>query len=160
MSIIEDDDIIDAHKSQMIARAFFADDIPDCDWSEALCEFITCGAENGEESSQKTFDYDEDAEEIFSSFVSVYGINLFDSDMHWWEFYAMFKSLFRCECPLSEKIKIRTLDISKCGDKAAASKAKAAVALSKKRNADDFILELEIERRLNNGESISDLIGG
>lgn len=39
------------------------------------------------------YDYETDAEIIFASFMEQYGIDLFESRMHWWKFLALFEGL-------------------------------------------------------------------
>lgn len=46
-----------------------------------------------EESSEKAVDYAIDADYIFAAFMERYGIDLVESDMHWYKFQALFKGL-------------------------------------------------------------------
>ena len=56
--------------------------------------FISRGEDSkGEEDSSPIIDFKLDADYIYSSFLQAYGINLLKSDMHWFEFMALFKSL-------------------------------------------------------------------
>lgn len=50
--------------------------------------------ENGsEESQERLFDFELDAEYIYSAFLQAYGIDLFESNMHWHKFRALLLSL-------------------------------------------------------------------
>lgn len=51
----------------------------------------------------------EDAGAIYSTFYSKYGIDLLNSDMHWYKFCALFEGLAN-ENPFGTLIKIRTTD--------------------------------------------------
>lgn len=44
-------------------------------------------------TSDLIYSYDYDDEYIYASFLDQYGVDLQESDMHWWKFRAMFKSL-------------------------------------------------------------------
>jgi hypothetical protein len=60
-------------------------------------------------SSEKTFDFLQDEEYIYSSFMECYGIDLYDVayKMHWKKFMALFKGL-NSKCKIKEIIDIRT----------------------------------------------------
>lgn len=47
----------------------------------------------GSGSSEKATDYFVDAEYIYAAFMELYGIDLIESDMHWYKFLALFKGL-------------------------------------------------------------------
>ena len=46
-----------------------------------------------EGSSEKAVDYAIDADYIFAAFMERYGIDLVESDMHWYKFQALFKGI-------------------------------------------------------------------
>lgn len=50
-------------------------------------------ADKLEESGEKAVDYTIDADYIFAAFMEQYGIDLVESDMHWYKFQALFKGL-------------------------------------------------------------------
>lgn len=61
---------------------------------QEIQRFISRGEDSkGEEDSSPIIDFKLDADYIYSSFLQAYGINLLKSDMHWFEFMALFKSL-------------------------------------------------------------------
>ena len=47
----------------------------------------------GSGSSEKATDYTVDADYIYAAFMELYGIDLIESDMHWYKFLALFKGL-------------------------------------------------------------------
>lgn len=49
--------------------------------------------QGGEESGEKAVDYAIDADYIFAAFMERYGIDLVESEMHWYKFQALFKGL-------------------------------------------------------------------
>ncbi|WP_300902233.1 bacteriophage Gp15 family protein [uncultured Clostridium sp.] len=86
--------------------------------------FYSCGKESDLNYSNKIssttkqiYDFDYDAEYIYSAFLDQYGIDLNDIEyLHWWKFKAMFKSLKED----NEIVKImgyRSIDLSKIEDK-------------------------------------------
>lgn len=81
----------------------FKNEIPVGDFSPALFEFYANPniTPTGEGSSEVLFDYIQDGEYIFSSFLQVYGIDLTEVDMHWHKFKALFISL-PAECKMGQ----------------------------------------------------------
>ncbi len=62
--------------------------------------FYKCGKENEEGGNGKNevkqkqiFSFEHDAQYIYSAFMSQYGIDLQDVNMHWWKFKALFDGL-------------------------------------------------------------------
>lgn len=47
----------------------------------------------GSDSSEKATDYTVDADYIYAAFMELYGIDLIESDMHWYKFLALFMGL-------------------------------------------------------------------
>lgn len=62
----------------------------------------------GDTNGKKTYDYNIDADAIYSSFAQIYGIRLAGQQMHWYEFRALFANLPE-ECPIGKLIHIRTM---------------------------------------------------
>ncbi len=44
-------------------------------------------------NTKKIYSFEKDAPFIFSAFRSQYGIDLFNTDMHWWKFKSLFDSI-------------------------------------------------------------------
>ncbi len=63
----------------------------------------------------KAFDFSSDAELIFSSFFSSYGIDLSEAELHWWKFSALLASL-PSDSILMKVIGIRKADLSSIKD--------------------------------------------
>lgn len=73
----------------------------------------------GGSDSKKHFDFEQDAEYIFASFLQAYGIDLFErldldgqKPLHWCEFMALFKALPE-DTRMSQIISIRAQEIPK-----------------------------------------------
>ena len=61
-----------------------------------MMRFIRCYAEedkNKEESKEDPFDFVIDSSSIYSAFFQIYGIDLSEIDMHWFQFISMFENL-------------------------------------------------------------------
>ena len=78
---------------------------------------------NGKEEKLKTnqvkketlFSFSKDADAIFSSFYSQYGINLAEDDLHWYVFVALLRGLCG-DNMFSRVLEIRSLDLSDIKD--------------------------------------------
>jgi len=118
LRLISDEQILDAHKAGMLLRMFYGETIPDNvdEAIKAFQWFVRRGdnEEPKQDGKPPVFDYEQDASEVYSSFYTLYSIDLIESEMHWWKFSALLDGAFRSECPLSDKIKLRTIDPSKC----------------------------------------------
>lgn len=152
-----DPDVLDGHKAELLRRWFFDGEAPEA-WAEAFGHFVRAGDEPELPAGERDFDYEFDAPEIYASFRQLYGIDLMDEDLHWWQFRALLGGCFLCRCALSEKIRLRHLDVSKCEDKAAAQRAKDAAAIPDAVGIDERLLTEQVRERLLRGEPIEDLI--
>lgn len=67
------------------------------DTLSALYEFYICGAEKNKgkkgTDNARVFSFEEDSEYVYAAFYEQYGIDLAQSNMHWWHFSALFKGL-------------------------------------------------------------------
>ena len=127
--MLEDPDVLDIHKDTLLVKWFFEDEAPE-NWVEAFENFARCGEPPAPKKAAREFDYEFDAPEIYASFLQLYGIDLLEEKpMHWWRFQILLSGCMAMETPLSEKLRIRRLDVSKCADKAAAQAAKDRVQL-------------------------------
>lgn len=66
-------------------------------------------ASPGSKSAQKVFSFSQDASAIYSTFYEKYGIDLLDTEMHWYKFCALFENLAD-DNPFRTLIRIRTMD--------------------------------------------------
>ena len=60
----------------------------------------------------RIYDFEQDADCIYSAFLSAYGINLVDASLHWWEFMALFTTLPE-NTQMAQRMYYRGLDTSK-----------------------------------------------
>ncbi len=84
-------------EKQILSLSMFYEEIPN-NGPEAIHEmmrFIRCYADNEkkEEGREETFDFEIDSSSIYSAFFQVYGIDLSELDIHWFQFISMFENL-------------------------------------------------------------------
>ena len=66
---------------------------------DGILDFFACGKakkrgdESGSSAKRNAFSYEYDAGHIAAAFIAQYGIDLFECDMHWHKFIALFKAL-------------------------------------------------------------------
>lgn len=127
---------------------------------KAIFDFYRLGeaeegrAKNKKAPSKSTFDFDFDGNLIFAAFLQQYGIDLCESDMHWWKFRALFDCLSD-DTQFMKVVGYRSMDISKIKDKKQKSfyrKMKERYRLPDKRS--------ESQKELDFTQSMSSLFGG
>ena len=70
-----------------------------------------CGfsdTKKGDADRERTYDYSIDADAIYSSFAQAYGIRLDRTQMHWYEFRALFANMPE-DCAIGRLIRIRSM---------------------------------------------------
>jgi len=151
--ILKDDEVIEAHKPQLLIERFFPAVRPS-DTEAALKAFelfVRLGTEpEPPDGKPPVFDYEQDAAEVYASFVALYGIDLTTTDMHWWKFYALLAGALRCNCAIAEKVRLRTLDPLKCTDPEAVRAAQDAIQI------ETYITRAERELR----QQLNDVLTG
>lgn len=111
------------------------------EFGNKILYYLHCGVENENvEDKNKTPDMDfvEDMPYIEASFMSDFGINLENTEMHWWKFYNLINGLSNSEmgncCVLNRIRNLRNLDLKEIKDiklKRELAEAKKRVALKK-----------------------------
>lgn len=69
-----------------------------------------------EKNEKRVFDYEADADYIYSAFMQQYGIDLCKADLHWWQFKALFDGLTD-ETLFSKIVHYRGTDLGSIKDK-------------------------------------------
>ncbi len=62
-------------------------------------------------SSIRVYDYEHDADYIYSAFLQQYNVDLQDEQLHWWKFKAMFKALTD-QCEFVKIMGYRSIEIN------------------------------------------------
>lgn len=87
---------------------------------KGMLEFFAGGAEKSAEPSHishsgRVFDLRQDFEYVWSAFISEYGIDLAECNMHWWRFKALLSAL-GSGTKLAEIVTCRCVDMTKIKD--------------------------------------------
>lgn len=110
----------------------------------------------GERSQPYSFEYDWDY--IYAAFLEQYGVDLYETELHWWKFKAMF-SAFNDKVKFSEIIGYRTVKIDSKMSKSQKEfykKMKKVYALPKSNMEKQRVQD--IRERLARGESIEEVL--
>lgn len=96
--------------------------------TEMILWFYSCGrhkpkSSKDDESNQaqtpqkeRCYDFDADAAYIYAAFMDQYGIDLTETDMHWWKFNALFVAL-KSDNEICRIMEYRSVDLSKIKNK-------------------------------------------
>lgn len=125
-SLLMEDDSLNEEEKVLQALNLYYPVVPD-NLEEAIEQikwFYSCGKLNNpignkkaRASSKKLFDFEVDANYIYSAFMSQYNIDLQDIEqLHWWKFKALLEGL-KEDNKLSKIIEYRSMDLSKIKDK-------------------------------------------
>lgn len=85
----------------------------------ALVDFYLCGkrsANGSAEAKTPIVSFTEDAEYIYSAYLNQYQIDLTATNLHWYQFMALFKALDD-ECKMSKIMEARAVNLSSIKDK-------------------------------------------
>lgn len=122
----------------------FEDKIPQQDFSVELFEFYT--NENStpnyddDNSKEIVLDYIEDGEYIYSSFMTQYGIDLIENNIHWWKFKALFLGL-KDDSKIKDIMAMRKWEKTKKTPEQVAKENKRAWSLNNKREENKGLIE-------------------
>ena len=89
---------------------------------KAIMDFYNPSKEKAEHtkgekpSGKPVYDFAYDADLIFAAFMQQYNINLCESQMHWWQFKALFKGLTE-DTFFIKVVQYRNIDLSEIKDK-------------------------------------------
>ena len=120
-----DDELNEQEKIAQALELYFGDNIPGNiqEAVNAIKAFYSCGREETKKTSKgsgsgakKAFDFEYDADYIYSAFMHDYNIDLNTIDMHWWKFKALLNGLSE-DNKLVKIMGYRSMDLSKITDK-------------------------------------------
>lgn len=159
LRMLNDESVVDRHKVPMLLEWFYDAALPR-NVEAALVAFrwfLRCGDDAPDDATGEppVFDYEQDAREVYASFMALYGIDLFESDMHWWRFSALLDGAFRAPCALSDKINLRTLDASKYENPEKIRKAQAAIRIENAQTRADREIKDKLFAVLTGGGDVS-----
>lgn len=124
---------------------------------EKAQKYLSCGKEIEKNDEEPDMDYIEDYDYIVASFMSDFGIDLDNTDLHWWKFSKLMNGLSNSDmgdcCVLNRIRNLRNLDVKEIKDKKERDKiikAKEQVALKKYKKENHLTKEQEESmRKLN-----------
>lgn len=162
MEVVDDDSISDSERALAIIY-LLTNDIPKVDLNKllkVLQKYLQCGVENVAPSGKKDMDFEQDEQYIFSSFIYDYGIDLQQTDMHWWKFIDLLNGLSN-ECVLSRIREIRTMDVSvykdaKTKDKILKARAQVALKIKHKQTDEEKKLIDDFEAKLTKANKLDE----
>lgn len=159
LRMVDDDAIPDMHKPILLCQWFYQESIPASLVSQAV-EAFQCFLRLGDTSVPQTksdpvFDHEQDAAEIYASFLSLYGIDLMEVNMHWWKFSALLDGAFRSQCALAEKIRMRTLDPDEYKDPAAIRRMQDEIRIETRFSRAEKQMQKRLKDILTGGGDVS-----
>lgn len=85
---------------------------------EGMLWFYRCGkddaGEGGASGKSRAYDFKQDAEALYTSFLQTYNIDLSSSEVHWWKFRRLMFGL-PADTPFAQRLHYRTADTSGMG---------------------------------------------
>lgn len=158
MKAMGDANITPRDRMRLVKHALYPERVPAQPWT-AVLPFIRCGKDAPDETGDRDFDYEQDAAEIYSAFMQVYGIDLFAiPELHWWRFCALLDGIFSVDNALSAKVRLRHMDDGKQKQKAAMERAKKRAALAEEISGAEASIERQMRERLRAGLPVDDLM--
>lgn len=157
LRVLDDPDATDQHKTYLLMRWFFKSAYVSNAFA-VFSDFVSCGEKSNDESP--AMDFEQDADAIYSSFLSQYGMDLFEIPfLHWRKFRVLLSGLGD-HTELRERIALRDLDTSKMKgeEKIKADKAKRKVALKIKMSAEEKLLQQRLDEALAAGKDPTDAL--
>ncbi len=164
LRMLDDNEILQTHKINLLSKWFYVDELPVNPFM-GFVDFVNPKAEcgNGATRSKREaqrFCFEFDAGEIYSSFMSEYGIDLLEIPfLHWEKFLILFKNL-PSDSVLNKKVELRFLDTSdfKGETRIKAEEQKQLVQIPIKGNRDEIEFTKNLEQILANGGDLTGLI--
>jgi len=160
--VVEADDIIDWQKPLIMLKEFYGARQPEPQAGiDAFMKFLYRDKAIKHESDDRppVFDYEVDATEIYASFLSLYGIDLLETEMHWWKFCALLEGAMWADSPIGKKLRrreeLRKADPSKCDDPKAVREAQEALRIETKVNKAEQEERDRIYKVLTGGGDVS-----
>lgn len=163
--LLEDDDIQEHHRIAKACDLFFVASIDMLAGYTLLIRFLNYGEMPNEEEPnhrpKRLISFEQDAPEIYASFLQTYGIDLIETDVHWYRFNVLLASLLRVDGnPLSAKLRLRTLDTGrlKGREKHRAEAAKQSVAINERVSKEEQQLERLLIEAIQSGGNIAEIL--
>lgn len=160
LRMLDDPDLPSAHKRSLALSWFYQGTLPEESLEDAMKAFQTFVRRNehssGSDASKPVFDYEQDAVEIYASFMHLYRIDLLgEENLHWWTFSALLDGALQTDCALREKIRIRVADPSKYQDPSAIREAQALIEIKTPISREELKQRRKVSDILTGGGDVS-----
>ena len=113
--VSEDNELADFEKSEIIAELLFPEEIPPREeLQKCIAWFLNgwCRDKSPEKKEKRRLiDFNVDQWRIYADFRQIYGINLNEADLHWWEFMGMLWNMPQRQSSFLQVIDIRKKEI-------------------------------------------------
>lgn len=125
--LIQDESVLEEERLYLALKLYYENIPEDADIEQYINKMLWFyrGGKTEEElkskgkgsKSNRIYDYDIDAEYIYSAFMEQYGIDLQDIEyLHWWKFKALFTSLNE-NTQMAKIMQYRNIDLNKIDNK-------------------------------------------
>ena len=153
LRLLQDDGVADRHKLLLLSRLFYPGVAPD-DPLDGFLQFLGTDDGEAEAADEPVLDVEQDAAEIYASFLQQYGIDLMAAELPYKRFAALLGELGP-DTPIGRKIALRMLDLADVDPKhrGEAAKRKRRVQLRRKENPREAALRQQALDLLERGES-------
>ena len=109
--VSEDPELMDFERTEIIADLLFPEEVPPPNEIQECITWYLNGWHHDrspqEKSRKKLLDYNIDQWRIYADFRQIYGINLNEADLHWWEFCGMLWNMPRRQSSFLQAVEIR-----------------------------------------------------
>lgn len=114
--VSEDAKLADFEKTQIIAELLFPDKLPPLEErQECIVWFLNGWCHDRspkEKKKRRLLDFNKDQWRIYADFRQIYGVNLNEADLHWWEFMGMLWNMPQRQSSFLQVIEIRQKKIT------------------------------------------------
>lgn len=114
--VSEDSELMDFERAEIIADLLFPAEVPSPEeMQECIAWFLNgwCHDRSPQEKERKKLlDFNKDQWRIYADFRQIYGINLNEADLHWWEFMGMLWNMPQRQSSFLQVIEIRQKKIT------------------------------------------------
>lgn len=111
----EDKELMNFEKTNIITELLFPEKVPPTQERDECIEWFLNGWSHDkspkEKDKRKLLDFEKDQWRIYADFRQIYGINLNEADMHWWEFMGMLWNMPHRQSSFLQVIEIRRKEI-------------------------------------------------
>lgn len=109
--VFEDDELEDFEKADVIVNLLFPGEVPPKEQVQECLEWFLNGwchdRSPKERDKRRLMDFNNDQWRIYADFRQIYGINLNEADLHWWEFMGMLWNMPQRQSSFLQVVDIR-----------------------------------------------------